>query len=68
MEGPRYRMVDAAEVSERLGVCRTTAYRIIRELNREMESRGCRVIAGRASNEAFEEAYFGKREGARHDG
>ena len=53
------RMLTAKEVSERLGVCRTTAYSIIRDLNQEMSRRGCKVIAGRISNEYFEEVFFG---------
>ena len=53
------RMLTASEVAERLGVCRTSAYGVIRELNAEMEKRGCKTIAGRVSNDFFEERYFG---------
>ncbi len=53
------RMLTANEVAERLGVCRTSAYNVIRELNAEMEKRGCRTIAGRVSNDFFEERFFG---------
>lgn len=63
MSGLPTRMVDSKEVAERLGVCRTTAYKIIRELNEEMQARGCRVITGRVSKELFEETYFGRKEG-----
>ncbi|WP_182050340.1 ICEBs1 excisionase [Changpingibacter yushuensis] len=61
------RLLGAAEVADRLGVCRTKAYGIIRDLNGEMQRRGCRVIAGRVSNEIFEEAYFKPKGGSRHD-
>ena len=61
------RLLNAAEVSERRGGCRTKAYGIIRELNDEMEARGCKVIAGRVSNEIFEETFFNPKGGARHD-
>ncbi|MCQ5092329.1 LysR family transcriptional regulator [Slackia exigua] len=61
------RLLGAAEVADRLGVCRTKAYGIIRELNDEMESRGCKVIAGRVSNEIFEETFFSPKGGTRHD-
>ena len=54
MSGLPTRMLDSKEVAERLGVCRTTAYKIIRELNEEMQARGCRVITGRVSKELFE--------------
>lgn len=57
----------AAEVADRFGVCRSKAYGIIRELNEVMETRGCKVIAGRVSNEIFEEIYFNPKGGARHD-
>ena len=61
------RLLGAAEVADRLGVCRTKAYGIIRELNDEMAARGCRVISGRVSNGIFEETFFNPKGGARHD-
>lgn len=61
------RLLNAAEVSERLGVCRSKAYQVIRELNAEMRARGCKVMAGRVSNEIFEETFFRCKGGARHD-
>ena len=67
MEKQEPRLLGAVEVADRLGVCRTKAYEIIRELNDEMEIRGCKVIAGRVSNEIFEEAFFNPKGGARHD-
>lgn len=67
MEKQEPRLLGAAEVVNRLGVCCTKAYEIIRELNDEMEIRGCRVIAGRVSNEIFEEMFFNPKGGARHD-
>lgn len=67
MEKQEPRLLGAAEVADRLGVCHTKAYEIIRELNDEMEIRGCKVIAGRVSNEIFEETFFNSKGGARHD-
>ena len=61
------RLLGAAEVADRLGICRTKAYGIIKDLNREMQSRGCKVIAGRVSNEIFEETYFKPKGDSRHD-
>ncbi len=52
------RMLTAKEVADRLGVSRTTAYTVIKDLNAEMSAKGCRVIAGRVSNEYFEQVYF----------
>ena len=57
------RMLTAKAVAARLGVSRTTAYAVIRELNEEMARRGCKVIPGRVSNEYFEIAFFGERSG-----
>ena len=37
MDGKERRLLSASEVSMKLGVCRSKAYEIIRELNREME-------------------------------
>lgn len=61
------RLLGAAEVADRLGVCRTRAYVIIKDLNDEMQARGCKVIAGRVSNEIFEETYFKPKGEAHHD-
>lgn len=61
------RLLDAAEVSDRLGVCRSKAYQIIKELNAEMSARGCKVIPGRVSNEIFEETYFKSKGAMRND-
>ncbi|MDK8275049.1 hypothetical protein [Varibaculum cambriense] len=61
------RLLNAAEVSERLGGCRSKAYQDIRELNAEMRVRGCKVMAGRVSNEVFEETFFRREGGARRD-
>ena len=53
MEKQEPRLLGAAEVADRL--------------NDEMEIRGCKVIAGRVSNEIFEETFFNPKGGARHD-
>ena len=38
------RLIGAREVAEKLHIGRTKAYELIRELNREMERKGCRTI------------------------
>jgi transposase len=63
-----YRMVGAREVADRLGVSTTTAYTIIRRLNRKMEARGLETIPGKVSNEIFEATYFvSNAEGDAHE-
>ena len=68
MDGKERRLLSASEVSMKLGVCRSKAYEIIRELNREMEQRGCATIPGRVSSQIIEEKYFGDERGVRDDG
>lgn len=53
-----YRLIGAEEVMERLGVSRSMAYRIIKELNSEMEKAGKKVIAGRVDELKFMVTYF----------
>lgn len=67
MDPKEKRLLSASEVSTKLGVCRSKAYEIIRELNREMERRGCTTIPGRVSSQIVEENYFGKECRARND-
>ena len=45
-ENPK-RLIGAREVAEKLRIGRTKAYELIRELNLEMERKGCRTIPGR---------------------
>ena len=52
------RLIGAREVAEKLHVGRTKAYELIRELNREMERKGCRTIPGRVSCELLNELYI----------
>ena len=54
----RKRMVDADYVMDTLGVSRATAYRVIRDLNRELEAAGVRTLAGRVSLSYFEQRFF----------
>lgn len=52
------RLIGAREVAEKLHIGRTKAYEFIRELNREMERKGCRTIPGRVSCELLDELYI----------
>lgn len=49
----------AAEIMEVLGVSDGMAYRIIRELNCELEAKGFHTVHGRVSRKYFEESYYG---------
>lgn len=52
------KMINEEYIRETLGVSKATAYRIIRELNAELERSGCRVIKGKVSLRYFEQQYF----------
>jgi len=49
----------AEEVSVMLGISIGTSYRIIRNLNKELKSKGFIVIAGKLPIRYFEEKYYG---------
>ena len=59
------RMIRAEEVAEALGISRTSAYAVIKELNRELVEKGYMTVTGRISREYFELRYFGGKEGLR---
>lgn len=52
------RVLNAEEISEMLGSSKGFAYKIIRTLNAERESKGCMVIPGKVSRDYFEERLF----------
>lgn len=56
-------LLNAEQVAERLGVSKSTACNVIKELNREMQESGCKVIQGRVCSDKLEEAFFGARRG-----
>ena len=49
----------ANEVMEMLGISRGHAYKIVKQLNEELASKGFIVIAGRVSKKYFAEHYYG---------
>ena len=48
----------AQEVAEILGVSRTKAYKIVKELNIELQAKGFIVIAGKIPKRYFEERCY----------
>lgn len=46
------------EVMERLGVCQTKAYQVIRELNKELQDKGYITVQGKVSKKYFEERIY----------
>ncbi len=47
------------DVMEILGVSDGKAYGIIRQLNKELESKGFHTVTGRVSRQYFEECFYG---------
>lgn len=63
MEAATMRMMKCPEVAERLGISRTSAYEVIRELNQELADKGLITRQGRVSADYFEKRYFGGKDG-----
>lgn len=49
----------AQEVEEMLGVSRAKAYKVIKELNEELEAKGYLVTAGKVPKKYLAEKYYG---------
>lgn len=51
--------ISAQEVADMLGISKSKAYRIVSELNEELEAKGFITVAGRVSRKYFEEKFYG---------
>ena len=51
--------ISAKEVADMLGISKSKAYRIVRELNEELEAKGFITVAGKVSRKFFEEKFYG---------
>lgn len=51
--------VHAEEIANDLGVSKPYAYKLVRELNNELKSKGFITIAGRVSRQYYEEKFYG---------
>lgn len=51
--------ISAQEVADMLGISKSKAYHIVRELNEELEAKGFITVAGRVSRKFFEEKFYG---------
>lgn len=61
MSKKRY-MVSVNEVAEELNVSKGHAYKLIREMNSELEGRGFIIIAGKVPRTFWETKFFGLKE------
>lgn len=51
--------IDTAEVAETLGISKGHAYKLIRELNEELQSKGYLVVAGKVPKTFWETKFYG---------
>ena len=51
--------VTAGEVAQDLGVSKPFAYKLVRQMNEELEAKGFTTIAGRVSRKYYEEKFYG---------
>lgn len=49
----------ALDIAEMLGISRTKAYKLVRQLNQELEQRGYITISGKIPKKYFEQRCYG---------
>lgn len=57
----------ADEVAEVLEVSKPYAYKLIRQMNKELRAKGCLVIAGRVDRRYFYDNFYGNRADGRKE-
>ncbi len=62
MENKKF--ITPTEVASELGVSKSHAYKLVRELNQELKAKGFLIVAGKVSRTFFEERFYGLKEGA----
>ncbi len=62
MENKKF--VTPGEVAAELGVSKSHAYKLVRELNNELKAKGFLTVSGKVSRSFFEERFYGLKEGA----
>ena len=58
--------VTAGEVAQDLGVSKPFAYKLVRQMNEELEAKGFMTIAGRVSRKYYEEKTVSTDSGGNH--
>lgn len=51
--------ISAEEMAMELGISKSFAYKLMREMNEELQKKGYLTIAGRVSRKYFEEKFYG---------
>ena len=52
-------VITADEIAECLGVSKSSAYKIMHTLNKELKAKGFYTLAGKLSRRYFEEKFYG---------
>lgn len=51
--------VTAGEIAKELGISKPFAYKLVRQMNEELEAKGFLTISGRVSRKYYEEKFYG---------
>lgn len=51
--------VTAGEIAEESGISKSFAYKLVRQMNDELEAKGFLTIAGRVNRKYYEEKFYG---------
>ncbi|MCR1843387.1 MarR family transcriptional regulator [Murimonas intestini] len=51
--------VTAGEIAEELGISKPFAYKLVRQMNEELEAKSFLTIVGRVSRKYYEEKFYG---------
>ena len=51
--------ISAEEMAKELGISKSFAYKLMREMNEELQKKGYLTIAGRVSGKYFDEKFYG---------
>lgn len=59
--------IHAKEVAEELGISEAHAYKLVRDMNKELSKEGFMTISGRVSRKYFQEKFYGMEGGEVHN-
>ncbi|MFI3250802.1 MAG: DNA-binding protein [Eubacteriales bacterium] len=60
--------ISSKEVAQLLQISQSHSYRLVREMNKELEAKGFMTIAGRVSRRYFSEKFYGFEDEAKATG
>ena len=60
VKGMNEKFLEVGDVMQILGISRSAAYKLMRQINSELEKKGYIVIRGKVSRKYFEERIYGR--------